>query len=82
MLLVTSVLAAAESSHTELPMPTFTYGLIALLVFVVLGLVTWSYRDVANRHTRVSSGHGAAAGHSSNASETVSHAAGGSTRVG
>jgi hypothetical protein len=61
------VVAAAEAGHTELPMPTYVFGLIALLVFAALGLVTWSYRDVANRHSQVSgarggdgSGHGSA----------------------
>jgi len=32
------------------PFPTVIYGVIALSLFVLLGLVTWSYRDVANRH--------------------------------
>jgi heme/copper-type cytochrome/quinol oxidase subunit 2 len=31
-------------------MPTFVYGLIALVVFGSLAAVVWSYRDVANRH--------------------------------
>jgi hypothetical protein len=37
------------------PFPTFVYGAIAMVLFVVLGLVTWSYRDVANRHEHKSS---------------------------
>ena len=40
----------AETGHVELPMPTILYGLIGLVVFIALGLVVWSYRDVANRH--------------------------------
>ena len=32
------------------PFPTVVYGIIAFSIFIVLGLVTWSYRDVANRH--------------------------------
>ena len=32
------------------PFPTVFYGVIAMALFVVLGFVTWSYRDVANRH--------------------------------
>ncbi|WP_246852759.1 hypothetical protein [Naasia sp. SYSU D00948] len=61
--------AEAERQHYELPMPPIMFGLIALLVFLVLGVVVWSYRDVANRHSQVSgrpggdgSGHGAAHG--------------------
>ncbi|AZZ51549.1 MULTISPECIES: hypothetical protein [Rathayibacter] len=49
MSLVTTVLA--EAAHTELPMPTIVYGLIAVVAFTALGFVTWSYRDVANRHS-------------------------------
>ena len=40
----------AETGHVTLPMPTILYGLIGLVVFIALGLVVWSYRDVANRH--------------------------------
>ncbi|BDI23147.1 hypothetical protein [Herbiconiux sp. L3-i23] len=64
---LTVVLAAAESGHTELPMPAYVFGVIALVIFAALALVTWSYRDVANRHSQVSgarggdgSGHGSA----------------------
>ena len=32
------------------PFPTVVFGLIAFTVFMLLGLVTWSFRDVANRH--------------------------------
>lgn len=28
----------------------FGFGLFAFAVFSILGFVTWSYRDVANRH--------------------------------
>ncbi|MDR5700705.1 hypothetical protein [Agromyces aerolatus] len=49
MSLVTAVFA--ETVHArELPMDPFFYGLIALGVFLVLGIITYSYRDVANRH--------------------------------
>ncbi len=41
---------AEAEAHFVLPMPSFVYGVIAIALFVVLGLVTWSYRDVANRH--------------------------------
>ena len=42
------------------PFPTVIYGVIALAIFGLLGWVTWSYRDVANRHEHKS---GNAKGH-------------------
>ena len=36
--------------HSELPIPALAYGIIAMSVFIVLGFVVYSYRDVANRH--------------------------------
>lgn len=66
---LTYLAAAAEAGHHELPMPSFMFGVVALVVFAVLGAVVWSYRDVANRHSQVSgarggdgSGHGGAHG--------------------
>lgn len=51
---------AEEATKFVPPFPTVIYGVIAMVVFIVLGLVTWSYRDVANRHehkTSNSKGH-------------------------
>jgi hypothetical protein len=45
----TLILAAA--GDIELPMPTWGYGVTAAAVFLVLALVTYSYRNVANRHS-------------------------------
>ncbi|WP_138275491.1 hypothetical protein [Rhodoluna limnophila] len=45
--------AAVEGEHeafVTLPFPAVYFGVIAMGVFVLLGLITWSYRDVANRH--------------------------------
>ncbi|MDX6232651.1 MAG: hypothetical protein QOH68_1642 [Nocardioidaceae bacterium] len=42
---------AETATHVDLPMPTWAFGAIALAVFAVLGVVIWSYRDVANRHS-------------------------------
>ena len=58
MSLITSLItAAAEESHA-LPMSPFGYAGIALAVFAALGVVVFSYRDVANRHSdKVSQGH-------------------------
>jgi heme/copper-type cytochrome/quinol oxidase subunit 2 len=59
--------AAAETEHNPLPMPPALFGIITLVVFAVLGIVMFSYRNVANRHRQVSgkpggdgSGHGTA----------------------
>jgi hypothetical protein len=41
--------------HNELPIPAVAYGIIALVSFVALALITWSYRDVANRHSHKTS---------------------------
>lgn len=50
---------AAEGAHeggVVLPFPAVIFGVIAIGVFVLLGAITWSYRDVANRHDHKSSG--------------------------
>lgn len=44
------VAAAAELTEHALPIPAFTYGVIGAIGFIVLGFVTWSFRDVAHRH--------------------------------
>lgn len=65
MSFVTAVLAEAE--HVALPLPIWAYPLIAVLLFVALGAVLWSYRDVANRHNAkadaYAAAHGGAPGH-------------------
>ncbi|AWB86644.1 hypothetical protein [Mycetocola zhujimingii] len=55
-----TTLLAEAVSHVELPMPTWMYGVIALIVFIFLGVATFSYRDVANRHSAKASGQAAA----------------------
>ena len=40
----------AEEAGVQLPFPGFVFGIIAISIFTLLGFVTWSYRDVANRH--------------------------------
>jgi hypothetical protein len=42
--------------HSDLPIPALLFGGIALASFLVLGAITWSYRDVANRHSHKTSG--------------------------
>jgi protein-S-isoprenylcysteine O-methyltransferase Ste14 len=67
MSLATVLLAAAEAGHTELPIPTWLYGVIALVAFLVLALVIWSFKDVSNRHAlradSYAASHGGAPGH-------------------
>ena len=54
MSIAASVLATAvlaESEHAvELAAPAWVFGAVALVLFAILGAVTFSYRDVANRH--------------------------------
>lgn len=42
---------AAQTGHVD----GIIFGAIAMAVFLLLGFVTWSYRDVANRHDHKSS---------------------------
>lgn len=43
--------AAEESEHQgNVALETVGFGLVALLVFLLLSLVTLSYRNVSNRH--------------------------------
>lgn len=40
---------AEAAEHWVPPFPVVIFGVIAMVLFAVLGFVTWSYRDVANR---------------------------------
>lgn len=53
MSVLATIAAASEGAHVvnELPMPAPVYGAIVLTIFVALGLVMHSFRDVANRHS-------------------------------
>jgi hypothetical protein len=66
MSLATVVLA--QATRIELPFPPVVFGLIAIIIFTLLGFVTFSYRHVANRHNQVSGrqggdGHGDGGAH-------------------
>ena len=51
MTVATILALAAEAEHYgNVQAETFIFGLIAFVVFMALGLVTLSYRNVANRH--------------------------------
>lgn len=41
---------AHEAEAAASTFPTVVFGAIAFAVFTLLALVTWSFRDVANRH--------------------------------
>lgn len=66
-------MAAAETEHHgNVALDTLIFGAIAAGVFLLLGLVTFSYRNVANRHSPKAEawaqrhgkdGHGAGHGH-------------------
>jgi hypothetical protein len=69
MSLIHSATVLAAETHevvNELPMPAPLFGLLALVVFALLALVVWSYRNVANRHVQVSGRRGGdGSGHTS-----------------
>ncbi len=46
----------AEEAGIVLPFPAYVFGAIAFGAFIVLGFITWSYRNVANRHDHKRSG--------------------------
>lgn len=41
---------AENEHHGNVALETLPYGIIAAVVFALLGLVAFSYRNVANRH--------------------------------
>lgn len=45
-----SLITEVVEQHSELPIPAFFYGALAMVGFIALAVVTYSYRDVANRH--------------------------------
>lgn len=51
MSFATILLSETEHVVNELPMPSIMFGVIAMIIFIFLGAVTFTYRDVANRHS-------------------------------
>ena len=47
-----NLLSALVATETPVPllMPPIGFALIAFGIFLLFGVVTWTYRDVANRH--------------------------------
>jgi hypothetical protein len=61
--IASAALAAATTIHEQpLPVSSFVFPLIAAGVFTLLGVVAYSYRDVANRHAGKAD-HGSPQGH-------------------
>lgn len=54
----------ASEGHQLAPMlmDPIWFAVIAGAVFIFIGLVTWSFRDVANRHSHKTSSHESAHG--------------------
>jgi hypothetical protein len=50
--LITSFTARLNEELAPLLMEPIGFAALAAGVFVLLGLVTWSFRDVANRHSQ------------------------------
>ncbi|MHB1171720.1 MAG: hypothetical protein ACYCZY_04360 [Lacisediminihabitans sp.] len=50
MSLLNAVVEAAAETH--LIAPTWVFPILAAAVFISLGFVIWSFRDVANRHSQ------------------------------
>jgi heme/copper-type cytochrome/quinol oxidase subunit 2 len=53
MTLATIIALAAEEAehHGNVALETVWYGIVEIIVFAALALVTLSYRNVANRHS-------------------------------
>lgn len=70
MSMLVTFLAETEDL-APLIMPPLAFGAIAVAVFTTLAFVSWSFRDVANRHSDKTSARAGAASHG-----TDSHGAG------
>ena len=49
-LLADIVIAAEEHELAELWLPAYWFAIIPAAIFLVMGLVTWSFRDIAHNH--------------------------------
>lgn len=73
MLSVVTIIAAGAEKHFPLFAPTWVFGVGPLVIFAVLAVVLWTYRNVANRHIHKAEAN--AAGHAQSAGATT-HGAG------
>lgn len=51
MTLIPALAVVAEEHHGNVALETLPFGIIAAVIFASLALVTFSYRNVANRHS-------------------------------
>ena len=56
MSLLTLLPIEAHEELAELILPTWAFPVIAAGVFLLLAIISWSYRDVAHRHNDKTSG--------------------------
>ncbi len=54
--MLSTIVAAAEEAPATLIFPTWVFPIIAACVFILLGFICWSFRDVANRHSQKTGG--------------------------
>lgn len=62
MSLLATVLAETEEL-APLIMPPLAFVGVSVAIFVLLGFITWSFRDVSNRHSNKTRGDSHGAGH-------------------
>lgn len=60
--MLSTILIETHEELAPLIAPAWVFALIAAIIFIVLGFVTYSYRDVANRHSDKVAAHDAAHG--------------------
>lgn len=60
--MLSTLLAEVHEELAPMVAPPWVFALIAAVVFVVMGFVVYSYRDVANRHSDKVAAHEAAHG--------------------
>lgn len=61
--MLSTLLAEVHEELAPMVAPPWVFALIAAAIFIVLGFVVYSYRDVANRHADKVAAHDAAHGH-------------------
>ena len=65
--LLIAAAAEAEEGHGNVALETVGYGIVAIVFFTLLAFVTFTWRDVANRHAAKAEAyaraHGGAARH-------------------
>lgn len=47
-----TLVAEEGAAHSELPMPAYVFGIIALVAFALLLLLTWSFRGTAQKYAQ------------------------------